>query len=217
MSLVSRVASPSRSFQTPSAGRWVLQLCDAITAASENKIVSNPISGEVGAAANNRLGSDAAMENMFQTPSAGRWVLQLQEALPQHPPRSHVSNPISGEVGAAASRTAVGFGKVAKTVSNPISGEVGAAAPRRLPLSAGRIGVSNPISGEVGAAACVCCKKPVVLARWQTFQTPSAGRWVLQRGVCLGYLRQVCPVSNPISGEVGAAAARLRLRRRRGR
>ncbi len=63
------------SFQTPSAGRWVLQqslpgrgrLCSP---------VSNPISGEVGAAAGSIVQMVAATDG-FQTPSAGRWVLQL--------------------------------------------------------------------------------------------------------------------------------------------
>ncbi len=88
--------------------------------------------------------------------------------------------------------------------------------------------VSNPISGEVGAAAALqslqkpltcsfkphqrgggCCspqKNNSERPYGQGFQTPSAGRWVLQllvvlRRHCLG-----CRVSNPISGEVGAAA-----------
>ncbi len=38
------------------------------------------------------------------------------------------------------------------------------------------------------------------------FQTPSAGRWVLQPGYCVES-EEVEIVSNPISGEVGAAAA----------
>ncbi len=40
--------------------------------------------------------------------------------------------------------------------------------------------VSNPISGEVGAAA---EKSPFESAVGQMFQTPSAGRWVLQREI----------------------------------
>ncbi len=38
--------------------------------------------------------------------------------------------------------------------------------------------VSNPISGEVGAAA--RAKVAVCVELWKEFQTPSAGRWVLQ-------------------------------------
>ncbi len=38
--------------------------------------VSNPISGEVGAAAEVTLVKVAAISDEFQTPSAGRWVLQ---------------------------------------------------------------------------------------------------------------------------------------------
>ena len=62
--------------------------------------------------------------------------------------------------------------------------------------------VSNPISGEVGAAA---CQNDADRDNQNKFQTPSAGRWVLQRGLpCSGSAARA--VSNPISGEVGAAA-----------
>ncbi len=73
-----QVASESCLFQTPSAGRWVLQpavkkelnafVCD----------VSNPISGEVGAAASSTVTGWQTTARKFQTPSAGRWVLQLR-------------------------------------------------------------------------------------------------------------------------------------------
>ncbi len=89
-------------------------------------------------------------------------------------------------------------------VSNPISGEVGAAAPDsgrdsrpqphrrfkphqrgggccssvgRLCLTSSTALVSNPISGEVGAAA---QSHKFALGILAGFQTPSAGRWVLQ-------------------------------------
>ena len=40
------------TFQTPSAGRWVLQLNVRVNKDGNKGVVSNPISGEVGAAAN---------------------------------------------------------------------------------------------------------------------------------------------------------------------
>ncbi len=63
--------------------------------------------------------------------------------------------------------------------------------------------VSNPISGEVGAAATLLIS--LVTLGIPLFQTPSAGRWVLQRDYGVGLLPP-SQVSNPISGEVGAAA-----------
>ncbi len=66
-------------------------------------------------------------------------------------------------------------------VSNPISGEVGAAAQvveaKGLDLDI----VSDPISGEVGAAAPFWVFFGGII--WE-FQTPSAGRWVLQQDEC---------------------------------
>ena len=114
--------------------------------------VSNPISGEVGAAAFPLTLTLTLSDEPFQTPSAGRWVLQPAAAKKEQWNMIIVSNPISGEVGAAA---------------------LVQSALRRRPSK-----VSNPISGEVGAAA----RSQVT---WQVigmalFQTPSAGRWVLQ-------------------------------------
>ncbi len=64
----------------------------------------------------------------FQTPSAGRWVLQLEIQVKAVWCPGDVSNPISGEVGAAASSSVYTFRWFPSPVSNPISGEVGAAA-----------------------------------------------------------------------------------------
>ncbi len=189
-------------FQTPSAGRWVLQLFLRRRAQQSGGRVSNPISGEVGAAAARRIAKRIIKQGgsfkphqrgggccsrsccpshrgcpWFQTPSAGRWVLQP------------------------------------KSVARDID-------PEAL--------VSNPISGEVGAAARCMDKAGLPHSR---FQTPSAGRWVLQLGrltfssgsagsfkphqrgggCCSSRLGLPAPqpaaqVSNPISGEVGAAA-----------
>ncbi len=89
--------------------------------------VSNPISGEVGAAVQ-EVQEWLLFEQEFQTPSAGRWVLQ-QRASAYRPSSSiAVSNPISGEVGAAAQVAAKAQHDQLRLVSNPISGEVGAAA-----------------------------------------------------------------------------------------
>ncbi len=138
---------------------------------------------------------------MFQTPSAGRWVLHRRHVPARYCILRQVSNPISGEVGAAArdskngllvlggsfkphqrgggccSRADLEGRDLVSTVSNPISGEVGAAAMNDYQLRELALFVSNPISGEVGAAAGI---KTHVAVRRDTFQTPSAGRWVLQ-------------------------------------
>ncbi len=114
-------------------------------------VVSNPISGEVGAAA------------VLVT----TWIVAVL-----------VSNPISGEVGAAACHAYAEDHAPDRNVSNPISGEVGAAARFVDVFLWGPYRVSNPISGEVGAAA---SEIETFLNELGVFQTPSAGRWVLQR------------------------------------
>ncbi len=192
-------------FQTPSAGRWVLQPTATSRLSLRLALVSNPISGEVGAAAfvcaflsatliprfkpHQRGGGCCSyslsfieddLRFMFQTPSAGRWVLQRPLCRQPPVPRPPVSNPISGEVGAAAP-----------------AGHAGEPPDRD---------VSNPISGEVGAAA-IHGSCPGHRGCW--FQTPSAGRWVLQRAAMHFYNTHQVYVSNPISGEVGAAAYEL--------
>ena len=103
----------------------MLQPVEAKPAAPKGP-VSNPISGEVGAAAMVQV-YQVWLDLLFQTPSAGRWVLQLE-----------MSEFFQTRMG---------------QVSNPISGEVGAETP----------------SAEV-----------VFLDEIFKFQTPSAGRWVLQ-------------------------------------
>ena len=70
---------PNNPFQTPSAGRWVLQR-DLRESGRQGHQVSNPISGEVGAAAAAVMTAADAVNKMFQTPSAGRWVLQPEVA-----------------------------------------------------------------------------------------------------------------------------------------
>ena len=134
---LTRTSAPwaSRStFQTPSAGRWVLQRASCVQ----------------------RL---RRLRRAFQTPSAGRWVLQLRDSpgpapchaqgfkphqrgggccsLAHHGSRAHnpvpVSNPISGEVGAAADGLWTSRDEAKVEVSNPISGEVGAAARQAFP------------------------------------------------------------------------------------
>ncbi len=138
--------------------------------------VSNPISGEVGAAAWSKFNYEKRIVEKFQTPSAGRWVLQLGASELLTAEMEEVSNPISGEVGAVAVEARlelVADGKfqtpsagrwvlqqrlsvrwpTTSRVSNPISGEVGAAAPLAQRQLRTAQHVSNPISGEVGAAA----------------------------------------------------------------
>ncbi len=218
----------SSEFQTPSAGRWELQ---PSMLARENiiLIVSNPISGEVGAAADVLLISDGVGDikfqtpsagswelqpprvgfsmktaQSFQTPSAGKWVLQLRVHPHVHGYRQDVSNPISGEVGAAAGPDGLARGRHHGHVSNPISGEVGAAAHPAQQHPWPFPSVSNPISGEVGAAAGLSTSRTSSSFFW--FQTPSAGRWVLQPMALFKDIVDPAVVSNPISGEVGAAA-----------
>ncbi len=166
--------------------------------------VSNPISGEVGAAAYAVMKITNRKSSAFQTPSAGRWVLQLQRinkgggypiCFKPHQrgggccsecschggqgQRGEVSNPISGEVGAAALQ-AIGVDMYRlRCCFKPHQRGGGCCSFPPLPtFGETHEHVSNPISGEVGAAACQadCCL-------WDyeaLFQTPSAGRWVLQ-------------------------------------
>ncbi len=169
---------------------------------SENIDVSNPISGEVGAAA----GVPALMRDLaklkFQTPSAGRWVLQ----------------PAAKKVVVRAE--GAGF--------KPHQRGGGCCSPRS-PTPPSRATPSFKPHQRGGG----CCSKTNDLAvmrgvwfqtpsagRWVlqlghnnlatnwtcTFQTPSAGRWVLQHFFNISLNWADAEVSNPISGEVGAAA-----------
>ncbi len=115
-------------------------------------LVSNPISGEVGAAALVHLTMWHSDNTTFQTPSAGRWVLQPVSVVWSQRYYSLVSNPISGEVGAAA---LIGFTKGTRKRSfKPHQRGGGCCSARWAKSPWGRaILVSNPISGEVGAAA----------------------------------------------------------------
>ncbi len=116
----------------------------------QRTLVSNPISGEVGAAADVSYEIHTLPWTRFQTPSAGRWVLQLGVIV---------------------------WGGIAASFQTP---------------SAGRWVLQH--------SACLWATVELM-----QFQTPSAGRWVLQLS---GWLRETyfAHVSNPISGEVGAAA-----------
>ncbi len=64
-----------------------------------------------------------------------------------------------------------------KKVSNPISGEVGAAATsRRTPM----VGTRSFKPHQRGGGCCSVDEVTHGDANVATFQTPSAGRWVLQ-------------------------------------
>ena len=89
---------------------------------------------------------------MFQTPSAGRWVLQPASMCPSASASRARFKPHQRGGGCCSLRSLLGPWNWLERVSNPISGEEGAAA-LRLPTS--------------------FLKDP-------SFQTPSAGRWVLQ-------------------------------------
>ncbi len=280
-------SDPNWQFQTPSAGRWVQQqfffgsptlmamavsnpISGEVGAAAYNLVlwereinsVSNPISGEVGAAALSTRLQRISNLLMFQTPSAGRWVLQpvAVNAATSNPA---VSNPISGEVGAAAPGLQEPSSISKATVSNPISGEVGAAVSSRSPTyastrpsfkphqrgggccsttprsnmnatttkfqtpSAGRWvlqhrprGGAHPARGRFQTPSAgrwvlqLDTRAAQGFLNWGRFQTPSAGRWVLQPCGDLPALARCHRVSNPISGEVGAAALKSRTRSR---
>ncbi len=199
------------TFQTPSAGRWVLQLalvscgsmwlairrfkphqrgggccsCHGKAVCNGNGSVSNPISGEVGAAAG-LLQARLSDIVEFQTPSAGRWVLQPLLATAHDNAEATVSNPISGEVGAAAIEIA-SQDKFGVTRFKPHQRGGGCCSWSAAGQTERHRGVSNPISGEVGAAAFVVVV--LTVAMFIPFQTPSAGRWVLQPGASSGTTR----------------------------
>ncbi len=167
-------------------------------------IVSNPISGEVGAAAWYRFVPLPHRGAGFQTPSAGRWVLQHGNVRTALSCDVSVSNPISGEVGAAAVPGCYGRRSQASRVSNPISGEVGAAAWDHRP---DRVD-SEYMFQTPSAGRWVLQLKNIgnLISLYSAFQTPSAGRWVLQQKAWHDRRDYWFRVSNPISGEVGAAA-----------
>ncbi len=170
----------------------------------------------------------AAFMQISQTPSAGRWVLQPARCQLPPPWCWPVSNPISGEVGAAAPTTATRSSRPLACFKPHQRGGGCCSHRQRRSRPYPEGGVSNPISGEVGAAAWAnlvvwdlqeasfkphqrgggCCSSLASAStrRPPTFQTPSAGRWVLQLVCCPGCHCRVLRVSNPISGEVGAAA-----------
>ncbi len=194
-------------FQTPSAGRWVLQQCVVARCRCCGVAVSNPISGEVGAAALGGFPLAPSTSTSFKPHQRGGGCCSGGSSFPSPLPGHKVSNPISGEVGAAAKISLLGLdiaeivsnpisgevgaaassedrvGQRLGSVSNPNSGEVGAAAPSRATTPAILLAVSNPISGEVGAAARF--ERAHRTRRSDEFQTLSAGRWVLQHALGL--------------------------------
>ncbi len=188
-------------FQTPSAGRWVLQpeaLGDV-----ENRIqgVSNPISGEVGAAA----------------------TYGMTKSLKAY----EVSNPISGEVGAAAWALARRRW-VRSERFKPHQRGGGCCSCDPWDAINDRLEFQTPSAGRWVLQLKAIVSLPTYSQEFQTpsagrwvlqqpelvertfllckFQTPSAGRWVLQRDYPGWRGRGSVGVSNPISGEVGAAA-----------
>ncbi len=193
------------TFQTPSAGRWVLQPDSAVP----RHLVRGrfkPHQRGGGCCSNIFIVSAMVLDAKFQTPSAGRWVLQRVEEQGRERCLVQVSNPISGEVGAAAPfMTATSSSGEPSFKPHQRGG--GCCSISVINLCWCGLVVSNPISGEVGAAAFGCNR--LALARRNTFQTPSAGRWVLQRAIAKKIWADAREVSNPISGEVGAAALLL--------
>ncbi len=190
-------------FQTPSAGRWVLQLetflnelgvafggfkphqrgggcCSLLLMQRRHSNNSSfkPHQRGGGCCSPAPAAEVEVAAVTFQTPSAGRWVLQLRLCACCVFRYPLVSNPISGEVGAAAT---VGVRQRAQTEScfkpHQRGGGCCSRGPGAQAWSPLRK-VSNPISGEVGAAAPLRCWHGLL---GQRFQTPSAGRWVLQR------------------------------------
>ncbi len=115
-------------FQTPSAGRWVLQLRGGRRGYGHCRGVSNPISGEVGAAATRPTSKSSPLAASFKPHQRGGGCCSPRPGQGPRRGEEAVSNPISGEVGAAAQQHAPWSGHRQQHVSNPISGEVGAAA-----------------------------------------------------------------------------------------
>ncbi len=216
-----------KEFQTPSAGRWVLQQAPTTLRGGSRRgsfkphqrgggccseprqrdagvhpRVSNPISGEVGAAAIN-VNINDLITAQFQTPSAGRWVLQLPGTTAVGAVGSRSFKPHQRGSGCCSPQS-INTRHTHDSVSNPISGEVGAAAPLLLGTLPHPKRVSNPISGEVGAAA--SWPTSTASARLPRFKPHQRG------GGCCSHCRRKRSsrrpqrVSNPISGEVGAAA-----------
>ncbi len=143
-------------FQTPSAGRWVLQ--PVTTKATLSALLACFKPHQRGGGCCSFAAELAEWESCdeFQTPSAGRWVLQLENKLVTVRGNSWFQTPSAGRWVLQRAPDELLQGLIT-LVSNPISGEVGAAA--RAVQGRGR-------SGSV------------------RFQTPSAGRWVLQREEC---------------------------------
>ncbi len=163
-------------FQTPSAGRWVLQRAGSCFLSKQERRFQTPSAGRW-VLQHRQVESESCSHCwLFQTPSAGRWVLQRScRSSLTNTPGSFKPHQRGGGC-CSLDRRPHPWGCLA--VSNPISGEVGAAAPPHRHLHGTPGHVSNPISGEVGAAALEDLND--LYNQASRFQTPSAGRWVLQ-------------------------------------
>ncbi len=159
---------------------------------------------EVGAAARPTSSAAPTSRTCFKPHQRGSGCCSPSPRVHQDRRALHVSNPISGEVGAAAEYTAQ-IAYLARFEFQTHQRGGGCCSSRGEQPHLVSIRVSNPISGEVGAAA----RKVQVnsLHGGARFQTPSAGRWVLQRHRQQARGCELREVANPISGEVGAAAA----------
>ncbi len=217
-------------FQTPSAGRWVLQRTKAINHLYYAGVCFKPHQRGGGCCSAENETAVVLTVTRFQTPSAGRWVLQRCGQVLQGRNRPRVSNPISGEVGAAASRRLM-VRPLQPSSFKPHQRGGGCcsaiAMPEELKIldmfqtpSAGRW-VLQPSLPTRRSTACPWFQTPSA-GRWVlqleaeqkaikaylAFQTPSAGRWVLQPEDAEEGFAVDPWVSNPISGEVGAAVCR---------
>ncbi len=139
-------------FQTPSAGRWVLQLGGLLAWAT------------------------ILCRRVFQTPSAGRWV--LQRPLGWLGSRTPTCFKPHQRGGGCCSGALCGARGAPVEVSNPISGEVGAAATRQRNLLRKKCSGFKP--HQRGGGCCSSSLGGNKTRRLTVFQTPSAGRWVLQ-------------------------------------
>ncbi len=140
---------------------------------------------------------------MFQTPSAGRWVLQRDVEGGNLQGGHAVSNPISGEVGAAAHRHHPGERHDHPEFQTPSAGRW----VLQPPLRASHRDLHGRFKPHQRGGGCCSTRSQLFALRSQSwFQTPSAGRWVLQQVITPNSRKLVGFVSNPISGEVGAAA-----------
>ncbi len=112
---------PYTNFQTPSAGRWVLQHFEVKGGLPSVALCFKPHQRGGGCCSGDVYIRASIAKLLFQTPSAGRWVLQRKIVVMKSGVMV-VSNPISGEVGAAALSVPLWLVSVLSTFQTPSAG-----------------------------------------------------------------------------------------------